>query len=131
MAMMDDPIESLYWRDEILQVMYWFRGEGLGEAVTPRDLVTFLGTTEELIQRHVDRLVDEGYAVCLEGEPPRRYLLSDRGVKEGGRRFAEEFSGLTGQAHGECNDPNCACRTIGRDACEARIEPGSQAHGNH
>jgi hypothetical protein len=131
MAMMDDPIENLYWRDEILQVMYWFRGEGLGETVTPRELVTFLGTTEELIQRHIDRLVDEGYAVRQEDPAPARYRLSEQGVKEGGRRFAEEFRGLTGQAHGECSDPDCACRTMGRDACEARSNPSAHFHDDH
>jgi hypothetical protein len=126
MATMDDPIESLYWRDEILQVMYWFRGEGLGEVVTTRDLVTFLGTTDELIQRHVERLVQEGHAERVGGDAPARYRLSQQGVKEGGRRFAAEFSGLTGQAHGECADPNCACRTMGRDACEARMDLSNQ-----
>ncbi len=117
----DDPLEAIYWRDEILQILYWFRGEGLGEAVAARDLIAFLGVEEAPLETHLDRLASQGYVTRLEGVPSR-YQLTDWGIKEGGRRFAEEFSGLTGQAHGECNDPGCACHTLGPEACAARTE---------
>ncbi len=117
---MDDRLDSLYWRDEILQILYWFRGEGLGEAVLARDLLPFLDAGEELIQRYLDHLADEGYVARLDGGATR-YQLTPMGIKEGGRRFADEFAGLTGQAHGECNNPNCACKTLGPEACEARV----------
>ncbi len=116
---MDNPLDDLYWRDEILQILYWFRGEGLGEAVTARDLLSFLGAEEPLVEHHLQRLADEGYVARQEGEPPR-YQLTEWGVAEGGRRFADEFAGLTGQAHGECNNPNCSCQTLGPEACESR-----------
>ena len=116
---MPDPLDAIRWRDEILQILYWFRGEGLGEAVSPRNLVTFLGADQEQVRQHLERLVDDGYVTRLEGTPTR-YQLTEWGVKEGGRRFADEFAGLTGQAHGECNNPNCSCRTEGPEACAAR-----------
>jgi DNA-binding transcriptional ArsR family regulator len=119
MDIMNDPLDHIYWRDEILQILYWFRGEGLGEAVTPAELVTFLGAEEALVQQHLERLAGEGYVTRLEGVPPR-YRLTEWGVKEGSRRFADEFAGLTGQAHGECNNPNCSCQTLGPEACAAR-----------
>ncbi len=115
----DDPLDAIFWRDEILQILYWFRGEGLGETVTPRDLLSFLDADEALIQHHMERLVDEGYTVQVDSMPAR-YRLTELGIKEGGRRFADEFAGLTKQAHGECNDPNCACKTHGPEACKAR-----------
>ncbi len=118
-----DPLDALYWRDEILQILYWLRGEGLGESVTARDLVTFLEVGEELVQQCLVRLVDESYATTVQDGIPLRYCLTELGVKEGGRRFADEFAGLTGQAHGECSDPNCACHTLGPEACES--------HGQH
>ena len=31
----DNPI---YWQDEILQMMYWMRGEGLGEIVALNEM---------------------------------------------------------------------------------------------
>ena len=114
----DSPLDALYWRDELLQILYWLRGEDLGDAAMARDLVTFLGAGESLVQQHLERLVADGYAERLAGDP-KRYRLTELGVKEGGRRFADEFAGLTGQAHGACSDPNCACRTLGPEACES------------
>jgi hypothetical protein len=116
---MDDPLDFIFWRDEILQILYWFQGEGFGEVVAPGDLVPFLEADEPHIRQQLERLVDEGYTRYAEGLPGR-FELTDLGVREGARRFADEFAGLTNQAHGECNDPNCACRTEGPEACEAR-----------
>ncbi len=117
---MDDALDALRWRDELLQILYWFRGEGLGDVVTARDLVTFLDGDIERIGEQLERLEVEGY-VTLIGGTPARYQLTEWGIKEGGRRFADEFSGLTGQAHGECSNLNCACQTLGPAACESRV----------
>ncbi len=119
MAMADNPLDNIYWRDEILQILFWFRGEGLGETIMPRDLVTFLGAEEALIEHHLLRLADDGYVTRTDGAPVT-YQLTPWGVEEGGRRFADEFAGLTGQAHGECNNPDCSCQTMGPDACAGR-----------
>lgn len=120
----NNPLDAIFWRDELLQILYWFQGEGLGEVVAPADLLPFLDADEALIKHHLERLVDDGYAVSIAG-PPARYQLTESGISEGGRRFADEFAGLTNQAHGQCNDPNCACKTEGPEACEAR---GAHAH---
>src|SRR5262245_32445767 len=114
---MTDPLNDIYWRDEILQILYWFRGEGLGEAVTAQVLQPFLNAEETTIQHHLERRANEGYVTRLEHQPSR-YQLTELGIKEGGRRFADEFAGLTGQAHGECNNPDCSCKTMGPGACE-------------
>ncbi len=45
-----------------------------------------------------------------------RFRLTDPGVKEGGRRFADEFAELTKPGHYECSDPNCECRRSGNPA---------------
>ncbi len=122
---MHDPLEAVRWRDEVLQVLYWYRGEGLGEAVTALDLVPFLVADPKLIVGQLEQLVAEGYVSIVEGSPVR-YELTELGVKEGGRRFADEFAGLTGQAHGECSNPNCSCQTLGPAACESRT--GAHSH---
>ncbi|GAC1638191.1 MAG: hypothetical protein NVS4B8_03770 [Herpetosiphon sp.] len=113
---MDDRRDHMYWRDEILQILFWFRGEALGESVTPRELTTFLNTDEDVVSYHLERLTCDNYVTRDDG-PPVRYQLTDWGITEAGRRFADEFEGLTGQAHGECNNPNCSCRTLGPSAC--------------
>jgi hypothetical protein len=44
------------------------------------------------------------------------YKLTEIGVKEGGRRFADEFDGMLKQGHYECNDPDCDCHDPDSDA---------------
>src|SRR6266508_159514 len=43
-----DALRALYWRSEILQVMYWLRGEGFGDQVDPGLLERFLGVDARL-----------------------------------------------------------------------------------
>lgn len=108
-----DPVSALRCRDDILQAMYWMRGEGFGEDADVKSLVSFLALDESLLREQLEILVGEGY---LE-ESGGRYQLSELGSKEGGRRFADEFSGLQETAHGECG-PECPhCAGIARDAC--------------
>ena len=108
-----DPLTALRCRDDILQAMYWMRGEGFGEETDRGMLQSFLVVDEALLREQLEILVEEGY---LE-ESGGRYRLSELGVKEGGRRFADEFSGLQSTAHGDCG-PECpTCKGVPRDAC--------------
>lgn len=109
-----DPIRR---RDEILQVMYWMRGEGLAGAASAGDFRLFLepGDSDGSgLEADLEGLVAAGF---LERAGPRRYRLTERGIEEGGRRFADEFAGLTAQGHGACNDPTCDCHVEGPEAC--------------
>ena len=113
-------LQMLYWRSEILQVMYWLRGEGFGDIVDAAMIERFLGVDSRNGVSYLDRLVEEGYLVA-EGE---WYSLSDFGLKQGAREFAESFSDLTKPAHGECSD-DCWCHASvdEADACMAhRVE---------
>jgi hypothetical protein len=112
----NSAVNALFWRDEILQVMFWMRGEGLGDAPRAEELATFLNTDAETLRVHLERMVKEKYLVRAGGG----YTLTERGRSEGGKLFLDEFAGLTNQGHGECNNPNCACKTLGPQACEAR-----------
>jgi hypothetical protein len=108
-----DPVSALRCRDDILQAMYWMRGEGFGEDADAASLTSFLALDETLLREQLGILVEEDYLEETEG----RYRLSEFGAKEGGRRFADEFSGLQETAHGECG-PECPhCQGIARDAC--------------
>ncbi len=108
-----DPVSALRCRDDILQAMYWMRGEGFGEETDASMLQSFLVVNEALLQEQLVVLGEEGY---LE-ETGGRYRLSALGVKEGGRRFADEFSDLQSTAHGDCG-PGCKhCEGVPRDAC--------------
>lgn len=118
---MDESLETIYWRDEILQILFWFRGEGLGESIAAGELVPFLAAEEEAIAGRLESMTEGGY-LARDGGPGDRYRLTEMGLREGGRRFADEFAGLTGQAHGECSDPNCSCHTLGPQACTTHTE---------
>ncbi|MDX1522597.1 MAG: hypothetical protein R3264_13295 [Anaerolineae bacterium] len=112
-------LDTLYWRDEILQVMYWLQGEGLGEVVGAGDLQVFLAGDLATIQFYLEQFTEEGY---LNRHPDpvglldkTRYSLSEDGRREGGRRFRDEFEGMQKSGHGECS-ADCVCQTTGNHA---------------
>jgi hypothetical protein len=116
---------AIYWRDEILQLMYWLRGEGLLEDVAPDDLRRFLGAAPERLSELLTQLVQDGYREAAQGDGPR-YRLSTMGIAEGRRRFEDEFAAILGRdSHIVCGDPECACRTSG-ETC-TRLPDGQGA----
>jgi hypothetical protein len=106
----------MYWRSEILQVMYWLRGEGLGDIVDAPTVERFLGVDATAGVRYLDCLVAEGYLERF----PEGYVLSARGLDEGANEFGLSFAELTRPAHGECSD-SCWCHLSPEeaDACGA------------
>lgn len=97
---------SIFWQDEILQVMYWMRGEGFGEKINIVQLQKFLDTSEDILSANLSELEKKK---LITSDFSDLYELTDTGIKEGGRRFADEFEGMTKQGHYECDDPNCDC----------------------
>jgi hypothetical protein len=116
-------LEYLFWRDEILQVMYWMLGEGFGTEVGPNQIKVFLGGDEPQLQAIMDRVAREGFLSAVDGG---LYALTPLGKDAGKRAFAMEFEGLTGQAHGECDD-DCWCHTSAARAAECAAERAAAA----
>lgn len=114
-------LERIRRADDVLQVMFWMRGEDLGEEVAPTDLDVFMGrdVDADAVGRTLASLADRG---LVEAAGAGRFRLTEQGALEGGRRFADEFAELTGQAHGECNDPTCDCHTDPAAALECHRE---------
>lgn len=109
-----DAVAALRCRDDLLQAMYWLRGEDPGEGPDLATLDRLLLTDGELVRDQLRVLVADGLVV-RRGD---RFRLTDAGVREGGRRFADEFADLTRSAHGDC-PPNCPhCADVPRDACD-------------
>ena len=106
-----EALRTLFWRSEILQVMFWLRGEGFGDLLDPPLLERFLGVNAEVGVTYLDRLVDDGYVV-RDGD---WYALSDRGLEEGALEFAASFDELTRPTHGECSD-DCWCHASADEA---------------
>lgn len=111
-----DALRAMYWRSEILQVMYWLRGEGFGDMVDAHLLERFLGVDASIGITFLDKLVEEGYVV----RDLDWYRLSPLGLAEGAQEFALSFSELTRPTHGECSD-DCWCHASAEeaDACLA------------
>ena len=104
---------SIFWQDEILQVMYWMRGEGFGEKITVAQLKKFLDAADEILVANLSELTKKNLVAF---DISDFYELTETGVKEGGRRFADEFDGMLKQGHYECDDPNCDCNDPNSDA---------------
>jgi hypothetical protein len=108
-----DSLDALLCRDDILQAMYWMRGEGFGETHTLPSLAGFLVVDEPFLKRQLAVLVEAGLLVLHDGA----YSLTGDGVREGGRRFHDEFADLQKTAHGECG-PDCPyCKGIRGEDC--------------
>jgi hypothetical protein len=118
-----EALRALYWRSEILQVMYWLRGEGFGDLLDPPLLERFLGVDAAVGVSYLDRLVEEGYVV-RDGE---WYALSDRGLEEGAMEFAASFEELTRPTHGECSD-DCWCHASPDEAAACADQRGAHHH---
>lgn len=121
----EGPGSDIQIQDELLQVLYWMRGEGLGSEADAGELLRFLGDEigVEPVTQALDALAERG---LVEELSMGRFRLTEEGIMEGGRRFADEFRGLTGQAHGECGDPTCDCHEDPAAAVECLA---SRVHG--
>ena len=110
---LDDAAIDLEAQDEVLQVMFWLRGENLASDVAPADIARFTAASTDAARLVLGRLVERGLVEMVHGDAERRFSLTAEGSREGGRRFADEFADLTKPGHGECNDPDCDCRRTG------------------
>lgn len=117
--------DYLFWRDEVLQVMYWMSGEGLGDVVAPGDLVSFLRAPARLISAVMERVTEERF---LEPAGPGAYRLTELGKDAGKRSFALEFDGMLSQGHGDC-DPDCWCHKSAARAAQCTTERLARTFG--
>ena len=108
--------EHLALRDELLELLYWFEGEGFRGAADFDAIVRFLARPPHIVRRTLDDLVRRGEVV--QDAATEEFRLTDAGRRAGARRFADEFAPLLGQGHGECNDPDCGCHADPLSAAE-------------
>lgn len=119
---MGDDAASLKAQDEVLEVLYWMRGERLAADASAADLGRLVVLPPEALEAALRRLVGHGLLLASPGAAgEERYRLSEAGAREGGRRFADTFRELTRPGHGECGDPDCECKRTGDpDDCQHR-----------
>ena len=110
-------LDALRVREDVLQAMYWMRSEGFGDTPKAEELARFLAVPDPTLTVYLDRFVEEGY-LAQSGDG---FSLTALGEELGKRTFAEEFAGLTGQAHGECDD-DCWCHESPEEAARCLEE---------
>jgi hypothetical protein len=115
-------LDALKIREEVLQAMYWMRSEGFGDSPGAEELARFLAVPTQTLLVYLDRFVEEGYLA----RAGAGFALTESGSDLGKRAFAEEFAGLTGQAHGEC-DEDCWCHESPEEAARC-LEERIHAH---
>ena len=104
---------DLHAIDEMLQIVFWLRSEGLLADVAAADVTRFAARAADEIAALLDDMTTLGYLQTSDGA---RYTLTEEGIREGGRRFADEFADYTKPGHGECGDPDCECHQTGSAA---------------
>ncbi len=103
-----NAVDALFWREEILQVLYWMEGEGLEVSVPFSRLMVLLNTSSDNLFLHLKKNIEAGY---LETEDDllnedSSVRLTPFGKKEAGNIFRNAFEGMQKGGHGECG-PDC------------------------
>lgn len=113
--------------DELLELLYWFEGEGFSGVASIGGIVRFTNLSDPLVRQTLDRLIGRG-DVRLDTSRGGEYRLTESGRREAARRFAAEFAPMLNQGHGECSDPECDCHSSegGAADCRARTHDHSQ-----
>lgn len=101
------PIER---QDEILELLYWFRGENVASRAQLDQVERFVGISRAEARAALDALVARGLLTTY-GEA---YELTAAGIEEGRRRFHDDFAPYLGkESHLDCGDPDCECQRGG------------------
>lgn len=114
-----DALERLKQREEILQIGYWFQGEGLGTMLTPQAVLPFLQADATRLAETFEALVESGDLRRLD----HGYDFTSEGKRKAARMFTETFTDFQQPGHGECVDGCCD----GDEPCETH----AQAHAGH
>ncbi len=92
-------VRGIARRDEVLELMFWMRGQGFGEELSARDLAAFLVYPEAEIAGALERLAA---LAVVERRAESRYALTEAGLPEARRRFVDDFREMLAEGHGEC-----------------------------
>jgi hypothetical protein len=97
-------LQRLVNREEVLQICYWFQGEGFGDRYEAALLRPFLNCDEQAIHTALGELAERG---DLESVGAGGYRFTAKGRGEAGRLFADSFADFQKQGHGECDAGCC------------------------
>lgn len=96
-------LDRLIEREEVLQICYWYQGEGFGDSFTPQAVVQFLQCDVAAVEVAFALLVQEG-ELRDEG---KAFVFSEKGRRKAGKMFFETFTEFQQGGHGECHAGCC------------------------
>ena len=99
-------LNRLVNREEVLEICYWYQGEGMGNVYSAQVLAPFLTCPTDVIESALQELAEQGLLDPV-ATPASGYRLSAAGTKAAGRLFAESFADFQRPGHGECEAGCC------------------------
>lgn len=105
-----DALDRLIEREEVLQICYWYQGEGFGERFTPQAVLPFLQSDAQRVAEMMAELAGTGDLTA----GPGGYSFTEAGKRKAGRMFFETFTEFQQAGHGECNAGCCE----GEEVCD-------------
>ena len=104
----NEALDALFWKEEILQVLYWMDGEELAQEVPFDRLVILLNTDAEKLLQYIIKNEAAGIIERKNVAPNNEgtVSLTPAGKKEAGLIFRNAFEGMQKAGHGECG-PDC------------------------
>lgn len=95
--------EALREREEVLEICYWYEGEGFGASFTPQSIAAFLPLAPARIGEIMAALATNGDLVA-DGSA---YRFAEPGKKKASRLFHETFADFQTPSHYECTAGCC------------------------
>lgn len=126
-------LEALFWKEEILQVLYWLEGEELAESISVNRLIALLNTSPENLLKHIIKNEEVGLIkrITEELNETSTICLTADGKKEAGMIFRNAFEGMQKAGHGECG-PDCEfCYHEGEKLEDCIHNCADSRHQNH
>lgn len=99
-------LDRLVNREEVMQICFWYQGEGFGEVFSAAHIEPFLNCDRAAIAAALEDLVEQGKLQAASA-PAAAYRFTEEGKKAAGRLFAEHFSDYQKGGHGECDAGCC------------------------
>ncbi len=96
-------LDRLQQREEILQICYWYQGEGFGSDFTPGSVIAFLQADPIRVAATFEELAEAGDLQRV----GRGYTFTPEGKRKAARMFVEGFTDFQQPGHGECMDGCC------------------------
>ena len=98
-----DVLDRMIIREDVLQICYWYQGEGLGDQFNAQSVMPLLQNEMDIVAKVIAELAEEG-TLIRDGD---FYRFSDGGKRKAGVMFYESFTEFQQGTHGECNAGCC------------------------